>query len=109
MKQLKLIGFFLCLLIMGIVIGANAQKRSITLADIDDRGYVSVVFKENGEERGFDGLTKDEFNKEFKDQYTGEVFTDYKGDKYPIILSVNNKRYVTRKSRNGNWYRYYLK
>jgi hypothetical protein len=106
MKQLKLIGFFLCLFIMGLVIGANAQKRTLLEVHLhEDTTGVSVAYKEAGEEWGFDYLTKEEFNSKFTDQYTGEV---WKG-KYPILLSVNNKRFVMRESKSGKRYRYYLK
>src|SRR5688572_24202634 len=110
MKQLKLIGFFLCLLIMGLVIGANAQKRTILETHFDEeRNLISVVYKQGADTLAFDPMSKEEFNKEIQDKFTGEVFTDYKGNKLPILLSVNQKRFIVRKSRNGNWYRYYLK
>ena len=110
MKKLSLIAFFLCLFIMGLVVGVNAQKRTILEVNLhEDNVGLSVAFKEGNEEYGFDYLTKEEFNKYFKDQYTGEVFTTKSGDKYPILLSVNQKRYVMRKSAAGNWYRYYIK
>lgn len=109
MKQLRLIAFFLCLLIMGLVVGANAQKRIILETHMDERGLISVIFKEGTDTLGFDYLNQAEFNEEFQDKYSGEVFTDYKGDKYPILLSVNQKKFIIRKSRNGKWYRYYIK
>ncbi len=109
MKQIKLFAFFVCLFIMGLVIGANAQNRKVLETHMDERGLISVVFKQGTDTLGFDYLNKDEFNKEFKEQYSGEVWKDASGNKYPVLLSVNQKKFILRKSRNNNWYRYYLK
>lgn len=110
MKKLAIICFLICILVMGLVVGANAQpKRTITHATIDERGLVSVQFKEGSKEYRFDYLSKEEFNKEFQDQFTGETYKDRSGNVYPVFLSVNKKRYVMRTSASGNRYRYYLK
>lgn len=110
MKKLAIIGFLICILVMGLVVGANAQpKRSIIAATIDERGWIGVQFKEGGEEYAFDPLPKDDFNKEFQDQFTGETYKDRAGNVYPVLLSINKKKYVIRTSAAGNRYRYYLK
>lgn len=109
MKQLKLILFFLCLFIMGLVVSVNAQKRVITKATIDERGLISVQFKEGNEEWGYDYLTKEEFNKAFQDQFEGETYTDRQGTRYPVFISVNKKKFCIRTSATGNTYRFYIK
>lgn len=107
MKRLSLIGFFLSLFVMGMVIGANAQRK-ITETYVDERGLVSVIFTEKGVEGGMDYLTVEQFNAEFKDKWTGDYYTGIFKDRYPVLLSVNGKRFVIRKSAKGIWYRYYL-
>lgn len=109
MKKLAIIGFLTSILCMGLVINANAQTRKITETYVDDRGLVSVIFTESGKEYGFDYLNKEEFNKEFKDQWTGEFYTGIFKDRYPVLLSVNKKRFIICKSASGIWYRYSLK
>jgi hypothetical protein len=110
MKKLPLIVFLFFVLLMGLVIGANAQKRTLLELDIhEDSVGFSVVYKEGNTEGGFDYLTMDQFNEFFSDKITGEYFKDRSGKKYPILLSVNQKKFILRKSATGNWYRSYIK
>jgi len=109
MKKLPLIAFLFFVLLMGLVIGANAQKRTLLELDIhEDSVGFSVAYREGNTEGGFDYLTMDQFNEFFSDKITGEYWKDHSGKKYPILLSVNQKKYVLRKSVNGKWYRLYL-
>lgn len=39
---------------------------------------------------------------------TGKTFTDSKGNKYPVMQSVNNKLYYLKTSKTGNVYKVYL-
>lgn len=110
MKQLKLIAFLICLLIMGLVVSANAQsKRTITYASIGETGLISVRFKEGNKERAFDPMSQSEFNEQFTDKFEGETYTDRAGNKYPVLVSVNKKKFVIRTSASGRVYRYYIK
>lgn len=40
---------------------------------------------------------------------TGKTYTDSKGVVYPVFKSSTGKLYCPRISKNGNYYRYYLK
>lgn len=40
---------------------------------------------------------------------TGKIYTDTKGNKYPVYISPNGKLYVNRVSKAGNQYKQYLK
>lgn len=40
---------------------------------------------------------------------TGKTFTDTKGNKYPVMVSKNNKLFYVRTSKTGNEYKVYIK
>ncbi len=89
MKKLPLIGFFLCLFIIGLVVGANAQT-----ARQDATGnYVSIKSK-------MDSTSA---------KATGKTYTDDSGNTYPVMISKNGKLFIVRTSKTGSRYNQYLK
>lgn len=89
MKQLSIIGFFLSLLLMGLVIGANAQ----TVRQDANGNYIAVSKSDSTSAKP-----------------TGKTYTDPKGNIYPVMISKNGKLFIIRVSKNtGKSYNYYLK
>lgn len=89
MKQLKIISFFICLFIMGLVIAGNSQ----TVKKDANGNYYAVK------------MTKDSTG----GTETGKTFTATDGTKYPVMMSKGGKLYVVRTSKAGTQYKQYLK
>ncbi len=91
MKKLPLIGFFLCLFIMGIVVAGNSQ----TVKQDATGNYYAVKAAK-------DSTTT------YK--ATGKTFTTAKGETFPVYESKNGKLFVIRTSKEtGKQYKQYLK
>ena len=88
MKQLKLIAFFTCLLIMGLVVGANAQIKQ----DAAGNYYAVKVAKDSSNAKP-----------------TGRTFTNSRGETFPIYVTERGKFYILRIAKvSGRTYKQYF-
>mgnify|MGYP001617544581 CR=1 FL=1 len=88
----------------------SETKPKLLKMNVDDRGLISYVYKQpNGEEKGMDYETFEEFNKFFGFEYTGKSYTNDEG-KFPVYTTASGKLYVLRTSdKTGLVYKSYLK
>lgn len=85
MKKLIL---FTLVLVLSIVSGYS-QKKVV----VDDKGNYTVV---------------QSAAKKTADEDTKKVFIDAKGNKYPILKSINGKLYYWKTAKSGNLYKVYI-
>ena len=87
----------------------RASKPVLLKMNTDSRGLISCQFKDiSGEEKAFDYMTFDEFNKYFGLEYTGKIYLT-KGEKYHVYTSKSGKLFILRTSKNtGLIYKNYL-